>query len=153
MCSWSGIYPHQWDHCFLFVLVKLFFDKSYLIRHNRGEGRKCLYFMTLLTHFTVIWSQTYGKKTTQQERKPASGTSLANFLISSKGSFIYQQDNRYHSLCYTSHRALAGTRNSSWFHYEESIQRPIGSWADALTMELHLAVRYTKNIYFKSCNV
>ena len=36
------------------------------------------------------------------------------FPISSKGSFIcHTQDNTYHSLCYTSHGALAGTRNSS----------------------------------------
>ena len=37
--------------------------------------------------------------------------------INSKGSFIYipshRQDNTYHSLCYTSCGALAGTRNSS----------------------------------------
>ena len=36
--------------------------------------------------------------------------------INSKGSFIctiHRQDNTYHSLCYTSHGALAGTRNSS----------------------------------------
>ena len=38
------------------------------------------------------------------------------FPISSKGSFICiipRQDNTYHSLCYTSRGALAGTRNSS----------------------------------------
>ena len=38
------------------------------------------------------------------------------FPISSKGSFmciIHRQDNTYHSLCYTSRGALAGTRNSS----------------------------------------
>ena len=36
------------------------------------------------------------------------------FQISSKGSLICiipRQDNTYHSLCYTSHGALAGTRN------------------------------------------
>ena len=38
------------------------------------------------------------------------------FLISSMGSFIciiHRQNNTYHSLCYTIHGALAGTRNSS----------------------------------------
>ena len=38
------------------------------------------------------------------------------FPISSKGSFIciiHRQDDIYHSICYTSHGALAGTRNSS----------------------------------------
>ena len=34
------------------------------------------------------------------------------FLISSKGCFIsHRQDNTYNGLCYTSHGALAGTRN------------------------------------------
>ena len=38
------------------------------------------------------------------------------FPINSKGSLYapsHRQDNTYHSLCYTSHGALAGTRNSS----------------------------------------
>ena len=39
------------------------------------------------------------------------------FLISSKSSFIcitpHRQDNTYHCLCYTSHGAHAGTKNSS----------------------------------------
>ena len=36
------------------------------------------------------------------------------FPINSKGSFIctiHKQDNTYHSLCYTSHGAMAGMRN------------------------------------------
>ena len=38
----------------------------------------------------------------------------------------HRQDSTYHSLCYTSHGALAGTRNSSMGPpYEGSIQRPI----------------------------
>ena len=50
------------------------------------------------------------------------------FLISSK-VFLYapshRQDNTYHSLCYTSHGALAGTRNSSMGPpHEGSIRRP-----------------------------
>ena len=50
------------------------------------------------------------------------------FPISSKGSFIciIRQDNTYHSLCYTSRGALAGTRNSSMGPpHEGSIRRPI----------------------------
>ena len=36
------------------------------------------------------------------------------------------QDSTYHDLCYTSRRALAGTRNSSMGpHHEGSIRRPI----------------------------
>ena len=52
------------------------------------------------------------------------------FPISSKGSFnapTHRQDSTYHSLCYTSR--------------EWSIRRPIASWANALTTELHLAPR------------
>ena len=38
----------------------------------------------------------------------------------------YRQDNTYHGLCYTSHGALAGTRNSSMGPpHEGSIRRPI----------------------------
>ena len=53
--------------------------------------------------------------------------------INSKGSFICT----YHSLCYTSRGALAGTRNSSMGPpHEGSIRRPIAPWANALTSEL-----------------
>ena len=38
----------------------------------------------------------------------------------------HRQDNTYHSLCYTSGGALAGTRNSSMGQpHEASIRRPI----------------------------
>ena len=51
-----------------------------------------------------------------------------------------QEDNTYHSLCYTSWRALAGTRNSYMGPlHEGSIRRPIAPWANALTTELRLA--------------
>ena len=54
----------------------------------------------------------------------------------------HRQDNTYHSLCYTSLGALAGTRNSSTGPpHEGSIRRPITPWANALTTELHLAPR------------
>ena len=49
-----------------------------------------------------------------------------------------RQDSTYHSLCYTSRGALAGTRNSSMGPpHEGSIRRPIIPWANALTTELH----------------
>ena len=49
------------------------------------------------------------------------------FTINSKDSFICTiQDSTYHSLCYTSRGALAGTRNSSTGSpHEGSIRRPI----------------------------
>ena len=58
----------------------------------------------------------------------------------------HRQDSTYHSLCYTSRGALAGTRNSSMGPpHEGSIQQPTAPWANALTMELHLAPRATTN--------
>ena len=52
----------------------------------------------------------------------------------------HRQDSTYHGLCYTSHGALAGMRNSSMGPpHEGSIRRPIASLANALTTELHLA--------------
>ena len=51
----------------------------------------------------------------------------------------HRQDYTYHSLCYTSHGALAGTRNSSVGPpHEGSIRRPIAPWANALTTLLLL---------------
>ena len=47
----------------------------------------------------------------------------------------HRQDNSYHSLCYTSRGALAGTRNSSMGPpHEGSIQRPIAPWANVLPL-------------------
>ncbi len=47
----------------------------------------------------------------------------------------HRQDNTYHSLCYISHGALAGTRNSSMgLSHEGSIRRPIAPWANALPL-------------------
>ena len=61
------------------------------------------------------------------------------FPINSKGS---RQDSTYHSLCYTSRGALAGTRNSSMGPpHKGSMRRPIATWANTLTTELHLAPR------------
>ena len=52
----------------------------------------------------------------------------------------HRQDSTYHSLCYTSCGALAGTRNSSMGSpHEGSIQRPIAPWVNGPTTELHLA--------------
>ena len=51
----------------------------------------------------------------------------------------HRQDNTYHSLCYTSRGALAGTSNNSMGPpHEGSIRQPIAPWANALTTELHL---------------
>ena len=47
----------------------------------------------------------------------------------------HRQDNTYHGLCYTSHGALAGTRNSSMGPpHEGSIRWPTAPWANALPL-------------------
>ena len=47
----------------------------------------------------------------------------------------HRQDNTYHSLCYTSSGALAGTRNSTMGPpHEGSIWRPTAPWANALPL-------------------
>ena len=59
----------------------------------------------------------------------------------------HRQDSTYHSLCYTSRGALAGTRNSSMGSpHEGSIRRPIAPWANALTTELPLAPRLSETL-------
>ena len=72
--------------------------------------RKCfIYWCTQHTLFMVIWCWTYGKKTTQHERKPAA-TIWAIVLCYAPS---HRQDSTYYSLCFTSCGALAGMRNSS----------------------------------------
>ena len=47
----------------------------------------------------------------------------------------HRQDNTYHGLCYTSHGALAGMRNSSMGPpHEGSIRRSTAPWANALPL-------------------
>ena len=52
----------------------------------------------------------------------------------------HRQDSTCHSLCYTSHGALAGTRNSSMGPpHEGSTWWPVTPWVNSLTTELHHA--------------
>ena len=58
----------------------------------------------------------------------------------------HREDNTYHSLCYTSRGALAGTRNSSMGPpHEGSIRRPIAPWANALPLSYVLLPEVTNN--------
>ena len=63
----------------------------------------------------------------------------------------YRQDNTYHGLCYTSHGALAETRNSSMGPpHEGSIRRPIAPWANALPLSyVPLPQKRTKKYWEK----
>ena len=64
----------------------------------------------------------------------------------------HRQDSTYHSLCYTSRGALAGTRNNSMGPpHEGSIRWPIAPWANAFTTELHLTFRDRTQVDHSSC--
>ena len=118
-----------------------FFILRYII--NFATGRKEMFYLT--THlFTVIWRQTYGKRTTQIVREETRCRHIGYSFRLAARVLIYasshRQVNTSHCLCYTSRGALGGTRNSSMGPpHEGSIRRPIAPWANALTMELHLA--------------
>ena len=61
----------------------------------------------------------------------------------------HRQDTTYHSLCYTSHGALAGTRNSSMGPpYEGSIRRPIAPWVNALPLSYVPLPEIIRDNYF-----
>ena len=61
----------------------------------------------------------------------------------------HRQDNTYHNLCYTSHGALAGTRNSSMGPpHEGSIRWPIAPWANALPLSYDPLPTWLDNNYF-----
>ena len=110
------------------------------------EGRKeMFYLMTHSTHFIYgymvsdIWY-----RATQIVRDETCCRHMGYSFRLTARVLLYapshRQDNTYHNLYYTSHRALAGTRNSSLGPPQEgSIRQPIAPWANALTTELHLA--------------
>ena len=64
----------------------------------------------------------------------------------------HRQDNTYHGLWYTSHGALAGTRNSSMGPpHEGSIRRPIAPWANAIPLSYIPLQASTNNNCFHAC--
>ena len=82
--------------------------------------------------------------------KDHSGSERGNPLLPHQGFFYmhHPTDRIAHTndLCYTSHGALAGTRNSSMGPpHEGSIRRPVAPWANAPTTELHLAPTHHKD--------
>ena len=85
-------------------------DRSRL-KTNRKEGN-VLFNDALNTFYLRLYVVGHMVK---ERRNPLPPHGLL-FPINSKGSFIrttHRQDSIYHGLCYTSRRALAGTRNSS----------------------------------------
>ena len=102
--------------------------------------REMFYLTTHSTHFIYsymasdIWLSTIliVRKETRCHHKRYSYWLTARVLLYAPS---HRQDNTYHSLCYTSRGALAGTRNSSMGPpHEGSIRRPIAPWANALPL-------------------
>ena len=102
--------------------------------------REIFYLTTHSTHFIYgymasdIWLRTIliVRKETRCRHIGYSYRLTARVLLYAPS---HRQDNTYHSLCYTSRGALAGTRNSSMGPpHEGSIRRPIAPWANALPL-------------------
>ena len=77
--------------------------------------KEMFYLMMHSTHFFTVICQTYGKGPFREELccchyMGYSFRLAARVLLYAP---FHKQDNTYHSLCYTSRGALAGTRNSS----------------------------------------
>ena len=110
------------------------------------KGRKEMFYLTThSTHFIYgymasdIWLRTIliVRKETRCRHISYSFRLAAKVLLYAPS---HRQDSTYHSLCYISRGALAGTRNSSMGPpHEGSIRWPIAPWVNALTTELHLA--------------
>ena len=112
----------------------------------RKEGRKEMFYLTAhSTHFIYrymasdIWLRTIliVREETRCRHIGYSFWLTARVLLYAPS---HRQDSTYYGLCYTSRGALAAMRNSSMGSpHEGLIWRPITPWANALTMELHLA--------------
>ena len=110
---------------------------------NEVEEGGTVLFNDALKHilFMVIWHRTYGLRTILIVRKETRCRHIDYSFRLAARVLLYapshRQDSTYHSLCYTSRGALAGTRNSSMCQlHEGSIRRSIAPWANALTTEL-----------------
>ena len=139
--------------CHFIKLCKILELRTYLwnvyitTRHwtKWRKGRKeMFYLMTHSTHFILrlygcwIYGKGYMVEETRCRHMGYSFRLTARVLLYEPS---HRQDSTYHSLCYTSRGALAGTRNSSMGPTHEGlIQRPIVPWVNALTTELHLAL-------------
>ena len=102
--------------------------------------REMFYLTTHSTHFIYgymasdIWLRTIliVRKETRCRHIGYSFRLTARVLLYAPS---HRQDNTYNGRCYTSHEALAGTRNSSMGPpHEGSIRRPITPWANALPL-------------------
>ena len=119
--------------------------------------REMFYLTTHSTHFIYgymasdIWLRTIliVRKETSCRHMGYSFWLTARVLLYAPS---HRQDSTYHSLCYTSCGALAGTRNSSMGPpHEGLIRRPIAPWANALPLSyVPLPIFVAKCV---SCNI
>ena len=119
---------------------------KHMVKDHSDKDRKEMFYLTThSTHFIYgymvsdIWLRTIliVRKQTRCCHIGYSFRLTASVLLYASS---HRQDSTYHSLCYTSHGALAGTRNSSMgAPHEGLIRQPIAPRANALTTELHLA--------------
>ena len=119
---------------FAFPLFHSIFSfSSYFLSFNVWEGRKkeLFYLTTHSTHFIYGYmaSDTW-LRTIMIVRKETRCRHIGYFFQLTARVLLYapshRQDITYHGLCYTSHGALAGTRNMSvGSPHEGSIRRPI----------------------------
>ena len=115
--------------------------------HNMSGRRKEMFYLTThSTHFIYgymasdIWLRTIqiARKETRCRHIGYSFQLTARVLLYAPS---HRQDSTYHGLCYTSRRALAGTRNSSMCSpHEGSIRRPIAPWANTLTIYIYICL-------------
>ena len=95
------------------------------------KGRKCFYLTTHSKHFIYgymasdLWLRTILSVSDSEKGNPMSPHRLL-FPISSKVFYApsHIQDSTYHGLCYTSRGALAGTRNTSVKHHNQTSHKP-----------------------------
>ena len=133
----SGLYVREWklwSSLIINNLKNLVFPDGDLTSHidalNMSE-REMFYLTTHSTHFIYgymasdIWLRTIliVRKETRCHHIGYSYRLTARVLLYAPS---HRQDSTYHSLCYTSRGALAGTRNNSMGPpHEGSIRRPI----------------------------
>ena len=130
-----SFHKHTYIHTYIHIYV------YHTHTHTHTKERKCFFYLTThSTHFIYGYmaSDIIMVKTTQIAREETRCRHIGCSYRLTARVLLYapshRQDNTYHSLCYTSHGALAGTRNSSMGPpHEGSIRRPIAQWANALT--------------------
>ena len=152
---WDGE-AHTSKHC---TRKEMFYLMTHSVDIFIHREREMFYLTTHSKHFingymaSDIWLRTIliVRKETRCRHIGYSFRLTARVLLYAPS---HRQDSTYHSLCYTSCGALAGTRNSSvGSPHEGSIRWPIAPWANALTTELHLAPQITDEAEWQAWQV